>query len=39
VGARIVEITWFKFSFSWANIFFLVLILIGIMGLKITTKT
>lgn len=38
IGARIVEIAWFKDSFTWANIFFLVLILIGIIGLKSTTQ-
>jgi quaternary ammonium compound-resistance protein SugE len=38
IGARIVEIAWFKDSFTWANIFFLVLILVGIIGLKSTTQ-
>ncbi len=38
IGARIVEIAWFKAHFSWANIFFLLLILAGIVGLKVTTQ-
>lgn len=37
VGAKIVEVAWFKESFSWANLFFVVLILVGIVGLKTTT--
>jgi quaternary ammonium compound-resistance protein SugE len=37
VGAKIVEVAWFKESFSWANLFFVVLILVGIIGLKTTT--
>lgn len=37
VGAKIVEVAWFKESFSWANLFFVLLILVGIVGLKTTT--
>ncbi len=36
-GAKIVEVAWFKESFSWANLFFVVLILVGIVGLKTTS--
>ncbi len=38
VITKILEITWFKQSFSWASIFFVLLILVGIIGLKSTTN-
>lgn len=36
VITKILEITWFHETFSWASIFFVLLILIGIIGLKAT---
>jgi quaternary ammonium compound-resistance protein SugE len=39
VGAKIVEVAWFKENFSWANLFFIVLIMVGIIGLKMTSAT
>jgi quaternary ammonium compound-resistance protein SugE len=37
VGAKAVELIGFKHQFSWSNLFFVLLILIGIIGLKSTT--
>ncbi|MFY7786996.1 MAG: DMT family transporter [Thermoflexibacteraceae bacterium] len=37
VGTKAVELIGFKYQFSWANLFFVLLILIGIIGLKSTT--
>jgi quaternary ammonium compound-resistance protein SugE len=36
VITKIIEVIWFKEPFSWASIFFIVLILAGIIGLKTT---
>jgi quaternary ammonium compound-resistance protein SugE len=37
VVSKIVEVTYFKETFSWATVFFILLILIGVIGLKTTT--
>ena len=37
VVAKVVEIAWFKETYSWANLFFVLLILVGIVGLKSTS--
>jgi len=37
VGTKAVELIGFKYQFSWSNLFFVLLILIGIIGLKSTT--
>jgi quaternary ammonium compound-resistance protein SugE len=37
VITKIVEIIWLKEPFSWSNVLFMLLILIGIIGLKGTT--